>query len=427
MDMREYIAGRLDEMKSVTEKDMLRDVMEDIFIPMYNHVEAQYARLESRVREEMPLQASSYTIWSTLMERENADGGCPYLFPMREEDLHRPEIDMTGIQERLRSEREIRLDTIFLQADYLVCREIEDSRETFDGTLKTENGDFRVGIRLRLSKRYPVCVENLYRLFITNNIPWQTVNSPYMFKMFDVMLVRIDLNGKEAAGAVTGYEASFGKHDGYIKRGLVPVWNICRLRIKSEDFPLAALDKVNYEYMFDLSDEGAENGYLADYGSADISAVRREENALIVTSPLQKGLVWDMYKIIKRKDYVTDYFPYELMNNAQEDSFAARMVAYYGTVIKTNAELQRLLAAYDVADYIKLDSVQVVSGAIVGETYDVNNFLKDEIRDLAVSKSLLLKFRPLKRNSYILRDVMSFLVSQVQIIYPEFHCVGVLV
>ena len=71
--------------------------------------------------------------------------------------------------------------------------------------------------------------------------------------------------------------------------------------------------------------------------------------------------------------------------------------------------------------------MQVVHGVSVGETYEVNGFLKDEIRDVAVSKSLILKFRPLKRNSIILRDVLSFLTSQVQTIYPEFHCLGVLI
>ena len=155
--------------------------------------------------------------------------------------------------------------------------------------------------------------------------------------------------------------------------------------------------------------------------------MRREQNTMIVTSPTPKGLTWDMYKVTKRKDYSTDYFAYELMSNAQEDSFAARMISYHGTLIKTNAELRRLLAAYDASAYLGLDSVHVVSGATTGDTYEVNNFLKDEVRDLAVSKSLLLKFKPLKHNSYIIRDVLSFLVSQVQIIYPEFHCVGVLV
>jgi len=43
MDMHQYISQRLGGMKSVMEKDMLRDVMEDIFIPMYNHMEKEYA------------------------------------------------------------------------------------------------------------------------------------------------------------------------------------------------------------------------------------------------------------------------------------------------------------------------------------------------------------------------------------------------
>lgn len=425
--MRGYIARRLDEMKSPEEKNLLRDVMEGIFIPLYDHVEGQYSRLENRVREQMPFKASSFVLWTCLMERKNAAGGCPYLYPMLEEDLRRPAIEMQGLRERLRSEREIRLDTVFIQADHLVCKEIEDGREIYGGTLKTETGEFGTGVRLRQSKRYSACVENLYRLFISNGIPWQTINAPYTFKMFDVVLVRLESGGKDEAGTVSGYEASFGKYAGYVKKGLVPVWNVRAKRIKSEDFPLAALDKVNYEYELDLSEEGAENGYLADYGNADVSAVRREDNKLIVTSPVQKGLVWDMYKVMKRKDYITDYFAHELMNNAQEDSFAARMVAYHGIVVKTGAELKRILSAYDVSGTVELDSVQVLSGQVSGETYEVNDFLKDEIRDLAVSKSLLLKFKPLKRNSFILRDAMSFLVSQAQLIYPEFHCVGVLV
>jgi hypothetical protein len=263
-------------------------------------------------------------------------------------------------------------------------------------------------------------------MFISNGIPWQTVNAPHLFKMFDVMLVRAEPEGTEA-GTASGYKVSYGKLAGNVKLGLVPVWNICRLRIKSDDFPLAAIDKVNYEYEFDLGKEGPDNGYLADYGSADISAVRREKDTMIVTTPSPKGIVWEMCKVVKRRDYVTDYFPCELMDNAQDDSFAARMVSFYGTVIKTNAELHRILASYSVSGYVELVSVQVVSGFADGETYEVNNFLRDEIRDLAVSKSLLLKFRPLKRDSYLLRDAMSFLVSQAQMVYPEFHCVGVLV
>ena len=432
MDMKHYISQRLNDMKSLHEKEMLRDIMEDIFIPLYNHTEAQYDQLETRVKNEMPLIAESFVIWNTVMPRENAQGN-PYMFPMLDEDLKMPEIEMSGLLDRLRHEGEIRLDSVFIQADYLVCRELEGNKEIFKGALKVQGDNFQIGIRLKPSKRYVQCIENLYKLFVSNSIPWQTVNSPYVFKMFDVVMVRIDANEqnlsqyKKSNTFATGYTIDCGKYEQCMHKTVIPVWNITRQILKSEDFPLAALDKVNYEYVFDLTEQGTEHGYLADYRNADIVAVRREESTLIVTSSSKTGVKWVIYKVAKRKEYATDIFKYDLMNNAQSDSFTARMMAYYGTIIKSNAELHRLLASYDVSEYITLDSIQVVSGMIDGETYEVNRFIKDEIRDQTVSKSLLMKFKPIKRNSYILRDVMSFLVSQTQIIYPEFNCVGVLV
>ena len=430
MDMRKYISDRLDGMKSVTERDTLRDVMESIFIPLHDHVEDQYNRIERRVKDELPFIISPYFVWSTLLEHEKANGGCPYLFPMLYEDLRLPEIELKGLNERLKTEREIRLDSVFVQADYFICKEIEDNREVFEGSLRSENGEFKIGVRLRRSKRYSACAHGLYKLFISNGIPWQTLNIPYAFKMFDVMLVRIELGNmefKEEESVSTDYQATFGKHERYIKRGLVPVWNIRRTKLKSEEFPLAALEKVNYEFEFDLEKVGAEHGYLADWDSADISAVRREENTLIVTSPAQKELAWDIFQIVRRQDFATDFFTFELMNNVQDDAFGARMIAHYGTVIKTSAELRRLLDGYDVTQFLRFESAQVVWGETPGETYEVNSFLIDEVRDIAVSKSLILRFKPLKMDTYFMRDLMSFLVSQVQLIYPEFHCVGVLV
>jgi hypothetical protein len=141
-------------MKSMKEKDLLRDIMEDIFIPLYDHTEKEYKKIEKRVMDEMPLIANSYVIWNTLMQRESANGGSPYMFPMVEEDLQMPEIEVADINNRLLNEKEIRLDSIFIEADYLICKEIETNREVFDGKLKTESNEYPISIRLRQSSRY---------------------------------------------------------------------------------------------------------------------------------------------------------------------------------------------------------------------------------------------------------------------------------
>ena len=49
----------------------------------------------------------------------------------------------------------------------------------------------------------------------------------------------------------------------------------------------------------------------------------------------------------------------------------------------------------------------------------------DEIRGKEATKTLLMKFRADKA-TYLTRDIMSFLASQAQLMYPEFKCAGVL-
>ena len=56
----------------------------------------------------------------------------------------------------------------------------------------------------------------------------------------------------------------------------------------------------------------------------------------------------------------------------------------------------------------------------------MNSFIIDEIRDHAYKKCLLLKFRGRGDHEFLFRDVMSFLVSEVQLLYPEYACEGVL-
>ena len=61
------------------------------------------------------------------------------------------------------------------------------------------------------------------------------------------------------------------------------------------------------------------------------------------------------------------------------------------------------------------------------ETYSMNSFVQDEIRDRTAQKKLVLYFRRGQKLEWLQRDVLSFLVSGVQRVYPEYDCGGVLV
>lgn len=58
------------------------------------------------------------------------------------------------------------------------------------------------------------------------------------------------------------------------------------------------------------------------------------------------------------------------------------------------------------------------------ESYTMNGFILDEIRDRDYEKRLVLLFRKKSALSFLLRDIMSFLVSEVQLMYGEYRCEG---
>lgn len=52
--------------------------------------------------------------------------------------------------------------------------------------------------------------------------------------------------------------------------------------------------------------------------------------------------------------------------------------------------------------------------------------MEDEIRDGTAEKKLVFTFKSKKMEEWLLRDLISFIVSEIQEIYPEYHCCGIL-
>ncbi|RFZ79593.1 normocyte-binding protein [Lacrimispora amygdalina] len=319
------------------------------------------------------------------------------------------------------------MSTVFLEADYLQCKQLEESKRIFHGTLSTEQGEIPATFQLSTAKRYVDNISQLYRLFCANHIPWVTVNCSYLLKFFDVYLVGIAQDSPLPENMVTKINIAYKEYEKYICLDQIPVWNIEKMLVESDDFPVPAGDKVNFEYRFDLSKVGMEHGYLVDYDSSSIVTTRQEGDFLVAVSSQEKEVQWNVTRIIQRKDTITDHYHYELLSNKQTDSFAGRMALHYGTVIRTKLELMRILNSFEAGACLEFNSLHIAKTPVLGETYDMNPFIMDEIREDGDQKTMILRFKSLGQKDFLIRDTMSFLVSQVQYIYPEYRCVGVLV
>ncbi len=54
----------------------------------------------------------------------------------------------------------------------------------------------------------------------------------------------------------------------------------------------------------------------------------------------------------------------------------------------------------------------------------MNFFIHDEIREQKGRRVLILLFKATGNEKWLARDIVSFIVSEVQELYPEYHCEG---
>jgi len=427
--MQELISKRLDELQSLEDKAILRDVLSAVFLELYEESERKYTALEQRVRNELPLIYARHSVYSTIAARNRVDIIHPYLSPMIQDEKDEPIFIAKDLTDALESGEQPIIGTVFFEADTLKCRNPDFIDRIYDGVVDAGGQRYPIKCRLSPAKRYIKLVEKLYGLFLQNDMPWTTVNSAYMKKFFDIRLVsvlsplppRVKIN----CGSL---DISFNQYEAMVHRDIIPLWNIDKHHIKGSDYPRPVHLHTNHEYCFNTAKLGVENGYLSDYDSKYIQSIRREGSNIIAVSPQKRELRWDMYRFRMKQDSAVEANQYPVISNARRDSFSARLTAAYGVQVKTKAELRGLVASYDEYERIvELKSINFAGEKFTGETYDMNEFIKDELRDPSYRKTLVLGYRAKNREHFLTRDIISFLTSQVQISFPEFNCVGVLV
>ena len=98
--------------------------------------------------------------------------------------------------------------------------------------------------------------------------------------------------------------------------------------------------------------------------------------------------------------------------------------------IKTKAEMGRLIEAFDYEKYLTFCDFKLCSEIPTicrDANYNMDSFLTDELRTGDAGRILVVQFTAKDPAEYLNEDIMSFLVTQVQRIFPDYHCVGEIV
>lgn len=424
--MIDKIYSRIERVENLRDRALLKELLNDIIIPLCEHDEKMYKNLEQRVFDEIEYSQKNYSIYTTIVDKKNYDPIHYFLHPMEEEDTNDQKLDFNNLFEKLSENERIKVFKVFFQLDYLKLEEILQEDNKFKGFIKTDAQTYEAEFEITQNKDYQEIIHKLYKIFIKNNIPWRTINAPYISKIVDVNLIGYD--EKILEEQIEEIEVDFRQYSSFIKHDIIPLWNVEKLMLKSTGFPIPCEDKINFEHQINLEEE-SENGYLLDCIKEDIKNVRQTKESMIITAKEEDARHWNIFKIVKKRESKLDKYDYDLFSNSKNISFIEKFANYNKNTIKTKAELIRLINAFELNEYLEFKNIYIEENSKENkkETYDMNFFISDEIRDFYSNKRLILEFEAKEKTDFIIRDILSFIASEIQGYYPEYICEGRLV
>ncbi len=424
--MKELIQQRLKHISNLDERRMFRKVLEDVYTHIVDYNMDMYDKLENRIYNEINDPLEKFYIYTTILDRKEVDPISEFFHPILEKETEEL-FDLSEITEKLNAGESIVLTSIFLKCDALTFHEILKSNREYKALIQTDKNKYEVKVILKQTTRYMEEIEKIYHIFQVNGSQWNTINCPYAYRFVDIVLYTSTMF--ENSETITEITVDLEEYEKYKVINHIPVWNIKHITLSDKSFPMPAKDRINFEHIVSIEEEGTENGYMADLGNTDFEYLKRYENNIVIVSHYEKQNNWALVKIENNSNLKDrQKFIYEVLSNKRELGFAGRFASVKSLVIRTKGEIARLMQCYETAKDLTFIDVEILEHyPKIQQTTDCNHFIDENIRIDRFKKIMLIKFQANNKEDYLILDKMSFIVSEIQILFPEYHCIGEIV
>lgn len=408
-DYRDYIQRQLREIDDLDERRHAKKLLLDSLGEMFAWTEAKYRALEQRVMNGLDNPWKCFNIAMTVADRADYDPINPYWHPVCAEDASPPE--------------DCRCVTVYLMADDAGCREFA-GQGTVDATDRTTGQALRY--RIVKPERYQTCMRGTYVLFFRNHIPWQTVHMGHMERFFDLVP-----EGDIPPGTQPVFR--WGNWEQQVRQDAMPLWNMQRKMLQSQEFRHPCLDGVVFEHIYYLGDEkDSGDGCLVDVGE-DILSIRYEKNRVILQTRKETPGDASVCRLHQGEAVSSYGYRYPVLSNDRKDSFAARYLRQAGNFIQTPGELMRKIEEMSGIFRIRISGYEILgsaAGGIPGGDVlegDMNSFTGTQVFARDQRSLLLFRFRKEGEtpHDYLYRSQIRYILSQLQMEFLEYRCVGV--
>lgn len=419
-DFERYMEERLREIDDLDERWYAKKVLVEGLSKIIRCMEDKYHQLERRVYEELEIADNQYETVMTIVKRDYYDPTNKTLYPVDESDLKEEKL-----AEALSDEKQVWIGTIFLEAGEDKRREFEGTRH-FTGTLERNGEKQEADFYIQPAKRYRDTMERLYQVFQDNHIPWETINTAYLDKFYDIYTYSEALEKGMKNVFPENAEIAFGEFKEFVRYGLIPLWNLEWVKFDSTDFMLPSINDIYYEHEFTLEDKEEGDGYLVETNE-DILEIRHEKNKIVIKSQKETFENWKVLHIIQKETARSLDYKALLVTNHKKDSFIRRFAENSRVQLMTKTDLFRRIMELDIQDYIEVVGYEICEDAkeyqIVG---GMNWFVRDELFPMESRKVLLLKFIAKEPGHYLNDSMVQFVISQMQLEINEYRCIGVM-
>jgi hypothetical protein len=423
--MKELMLEKLKKMESLDQRKLLKEILTGLFTNLLDYQAQVNQHLEERVFSEIDDVERKYDLYFAVCPKSNLDPLDNFWHPVFPEEINLPSYDLKKIFDKLQKNEAVPLFTLFLECDYLLIKKLAISKKTFHGELITDQKRHPIRVKLEQNQNYRLQIEHLYQVFQKNTIPWKTVNQPFANKFFDVIICEWETPPEETE-TVNEITINLEEYERYKKIDLALLWNIEPVKIGGTGFPMPALDRINYEHVLSLKKNGPEHGYLIDEEQTCIRYSMRTEDTITIISSQEKNDAWNLLKITRPLAEPTVHSSYPIASNRRLDSFITKFAQKQAALIRTKAEIYRIVNSFAISPYFELQNIQLSDHRGNRDlTYDFNYFLSDDIRVANAKKIMILTFKPVNlEGNFLIYDWLSFLVSEVQMYFPDYECVG---
>jgi hypothetical protein len=403
------------------ERTLFRESSLETFDMLEKNIKNRMNNFEAKILSSGKKKGKYSTVVSILVPREDY-----YLYemkfsPMLDEDIE--EINPNF----LKSEEEFFLKKILLD---IGTEEISKyDKMIFNGTIMV--GEIKVDVPFKLEQdiEYKEKLKELYDVFCLNNVGWRTCNIPYINKVFKVVLTEYPVALKNMVFSEQEeikVEIEIKELEKKIIKNHIILWNIKKNVLVGAGDIHPTRNRIHSEHYMTFDD--VQSMYLCPEEQCHIYNVEERNDTVVIITDSSKKIKWRFLKIHEIDTITLSSLKYPVFENKMNENFLNKLRKESWSRLRNIGEVKRLIYSFEsVVERLELEKIELdlkFSEKIL--TKELNGFIEDEFSLKGRKNNMILYFK-LKKSDIYSYDTLNFILSELQLYFAEYNCIGILV